>query len=291
MKCDMHVHTTHSGMCNIPGLNRVCRESYNEPEALYATLKRHGMDLVTVTDHDSIDAAESLRKYPDFFLSEEVTCILPSGTEMHVGVYDINERQHIEIQRRRNDFLALHAYLTEQDLFYSANHIFSSLTGRRKAEDFEWFEHAFPAFETRNGCMLQRSNRAAEKFARVLGKAPVAGSDAHCVYSAGSCWTDMPEARTKGDFLAGLRLGLGEASGESGSYWKLTRDVLWIGAQMVRENPWTAPLVLLAPLAPAITAINYKLEVAFERRWSQRLLRDRERFVEQSVETGEEVAA
>ena len=56
MRCDLHVHTTASGMCNIPLFDRVCRESYNDPVALYELLKRRGMDLVTATDHDSIDA-------------------------------------------------------------------------------------------------------------------------------------------------------------------------------------------------------------------------------------------
>jgi len=45
MRCDLHVHTRHSGMCNIPGFTRFCRESYNDPEAVYRTLKRRGMDL------------------------------------------------------------------------------------------------------------------------------------------------------------------------------------------------------------------------------------------------------
>ena len=89
MRCDLHVHTVHSGMCTVPVLSRVCLESYNEPHALYERLKQRGMDLVTVTDHDSIDAVEELRRYPDFFLSEEVTCTMPSGTEMHAGVYGI----------------------------------------------------------------------------------------------------------------------------------------------------------------------------------------------------------
>ncbi len=118
MKCDLHVHTLHSGPCFIPVLNRICRESYNDPQAVYQSLKRRGMDLVTVTDHDSIDAAESLRHYPDFFLSEEVTVEMPSGSEMHVGVYDINERQHIEIQRRRQDLPSLIAYFREQQLVF-----------------------------------------------------------------------------------------------------------------------------------------------------------------------------
>ena len=107
MKCDMHVHTRHSGKCNIPLLKWICRESYNDPETVYQSLKRRGMDLVTITDHDSIDAAESLRHYPDFFLSEEVSVEMPGGGEMHVGVYNINERQHMEVQRRRNDLTPL----------------------------------------------------------------------------------------------------------------------------------------------------------------------------------------
>src|SRR5271157_6235161 len=103
MKCDLHVHTLHSGMCTVPVLDRVCRECYNDPREVYETLKGRGMDLVTVTDHDSIDAVEELRHHPDFFLSEEVTCTMPSGTEMHAGVYGISESDHTELQRRRSD--------------------------------------------------------------------------------------------------------------------------------------------------------------------------------------------
>src|SRR5579863_593688 len=165
MRCDLHVHTRHSGMCTIPLLRSVCRESYNEPLAVYEKLKRLGMDLVTITDHDSIDAAEALRSRTDFFLSEEVTCRLPSGTELHVGVYDIGERDHIELQRRSQDFEALTAYLLERDLFFSANHVFSSLTGRRHPADFDLFETAFPAVETRNGHMLARANEGASALA------------------------------------------------------------------------------------------------------------------------------
>jgi predicted metal-dependent phosphoesterase TrpH len=253
-------------------MKHFCRESYNYPEALYESLKSQGMDLVTVTDHDSIDAVEALRGRPGFFLSEEVTCRLPGGTEIHVGVYDLNDRQHIEIQRRANDFLSLHAYLNEQELLYSANHIFSSLTGRRTLEDFEWFENAFPAVEARNGCMLERSNRAAETFARRCGKAPIGGSDAHAMMSVGSCWTEVKGARTKQEFLDGVRLGMAEVRGKSGSFWKLTRDVLWIGGQMIKESPATLPVILLAPAAPVITLVNYLLEIQFERKWASRVI-------------------
>jgi hypothetical protein len=82
-------------MCTIPLLRKVCRESYNQPLEVYEKLKRLGMDLVTVTDHDSIDAVEELRSRPDFFLSEEVTCTLPGGNQLHVGVMTSNERDHV----------------------------------------------------------------------------------------------------------------------------------------------------------------------------------------------------
>src|SRR5215467_1186432 len=176
MRCDLHVHSIASGMCNVPGLGLFCRESYTDPLELYATLKRAGMSLVTLTDHDSIEGAESLRRHPDFFLSEEVTCKLPSGTEAHLGVYGVTERDHIEIQRRRNDFFALVMYLTERDLLFSANHVFSGLTGRRKREDFHWFACCVPAYETRNGQMACAQNAAAERLASRQGKIAVGGS-------------------------------------------------------------------------------------------------------------------
>src|ERR1700678_3275523 len=103
MKCDLHVHTRHSGMCSVPVLRRICRESYNDPLEVYEILKRRGMDLVTVTDHDSIDAVEPLRRRPDFFLSEEVSCCTPRGTRLHLGVYGIDERDHADLQLRRDD--------------------------------------------------------------------------------------------------------------------------------------------------------------------------------------------
>src|SRR5207302_2115163 len=166
MRCDLHVHSIASGMFNAPGLNRICRECYTEPAEVYERLKRMGMSLVTLTDHDSIDGAESLRRYADFFLSEEVTVRMPSGTEMHMGVYGITERDHAEIQRRRNDFIALLMYLTERKLFFSANHVFSGLTGRREAEDFHWFASYVPAFETRNGQMWPQSTRVPRGWRR-----------------------------------------------------------------------------------------------------------------------------
>ena len=207
MRCDLHVHSIASGMCNTPVLNRICRESYNQPAEVYTRLKQLGMTLVTLTDHDAIDAGEELRKYSDFLLSEEVTVQMPGGTEMHLGVYGITERDHVEIQRRRKDFISLMMYLTERKLFFSVNHVFSGLTGRRSEEDFSWFASYAPAFETRNGQMWPQANESAARLARRLGKIAVGGSDSHTLAGAGRTYTEVPGARTADEFFGGLRAG------------------------------------------------------------------------------------
>ena len=273
MRCDLHVHSKASGMFNVPGLDRICRESYNEPAEVYERLKRMSMSLVTITDHDAIDGAESLRQQADFFLSEEVTVRMPSGTEMHMGVYGITERDHVEIQRRRNDFISLLMYLTERKLFFSANHVFSGLTGRRAEEDFHWFASYIPAFETRNGQMWPQANEAAAHLAARLGKTAIAGSDSHTMAGVGHTFTEVPGARTVEEFFAGLRAGRGRIHGTHGSCAKLTADVFSIVRSLFLDKPWTLAMSPLAVLVPAFTAGHWMNEIRFCRKWSAALER------------------
>jgi predicted metal-dependent phosphoesterase TrpH len=268
MRCDLHVHSIASGMFNLPGLNGICRECYSDPVEVYDRMKQLGMSIVTLTDHDSIDGSETLRRYPGFFLSEEVTVRMPSGTEMHLGVYGIAERDHMEIQRRRNDFLALLMYLTERKLFFSVNHVFSGLTGRREEEDFRWFASYVPAFETRNGQMWMETNFSAARLAARLGKIAVAGSDSHTIAGAGLTYTEVPGARTVDEFFAGLRAGHARIQGAHGSYAKLTADVFRIVKGLLREKPWTLALAPLALCVPAVTLSHWINEIRFCRKWS-----------------------
>src|SRR5690348_6238209 len=270
MRRDLHVHTIHSGMCTVPVFDRVCRESYNDPRQAYETLKRRGMDLVTVTDHDSIDAAESLRGKPDFFLSEEVSCRASSGTALHVGVYGIEERDHLQMQRRRDDLPGLVAYLRERRLLFSVNHAFSGLTGRRTLSDFEEFS-SFAAIETLNGQMLPAANRYAQQWAAALGKAVVAGSDAHTMDSLGRTWTAVPGARTCLEYLRGVKSGAGQVAGESGNYSKLNAAVMQIALCMIRERAWTATLAPFIALVPLALAANLLRETWFARSWARRV--------------------
>ncbi|MFZ3247153.1 MAG: PHP-associated domain-containing protein [Candidatus Acidiferrales bacterium] len=268
----MHIHTKFSGPCTTPFLSKICRESYSEPRTVYSLLRRRGMDLVTLTDHDSIEGAEQLRCHSDFFVSEELTCRMPSGAEVHIGVYDITERQHVQLQRRRDDLIALLMYLTENRLLFSVNHVFSCLTGKREFDDFGWFRDYFPAIEARNGQMLARQNEDSQRLARQWRKIQIGGSDAHASASAATAYTEVPGARNKEEFFAGLRAGKGRPAGESGNFVKLTRDVLMIGGATMWERPWALALAPLALLVPLATFLNYRSERKFGSLWAKRIL-------------------
>ena len=271
MRCDLHVHTDRSGMCTVPVARRFCQESYNDPDAVYELLKRRGMDLVTVTDHDSIDAAECLRRYPDFFLSEEVTGITPSGNEVHISVYDLTDRDHIELERRRKDIPSLVAYLRERGLLFAVNHVFSALTGRRTDADFALFQELFPALETVNGHLLAACNREAETLCARWRKIPLGGSDSHTLAELGRAFTEAPGARTKHEYLCALKAGRARARGRSGGYWQLTRAVWSIAANVPRQHRWGFLIAPLAAVVPFVTLGSCVRDRFFASYWTARV--------------------
>lgn len=260
-------------MCDTPGLSRICKESYNDPAEVYYRCKKLGMSIVTLTDHDSIDAAEVLRKHPDFFMSEEVTVQMPTGTQVHLGVYGITEKDHAEIQRRRNDFISLLMYLTERKIFFSANHMFSSLTGRRDVQDFDWFASYVPAYEVRNGQMWHAANKQAGEMAAKLGKAGVAGSDSHTLAGVAKTYTEVPGARTVEEFFTGLRNGRGVVHGQDGSFLKITLDIFSFAGSLLQEKPAAVALLPLTAFIPAVTGFHWLNEIRFCKQWTSQLRR------------------
>lgn len=120
--------------------------------------------------------------------------------------------------------------------------------------------------------MLEETNERAAILAKQWDKIGIGGSDSHALPSVGTAYTEVPGARDKDEFFAGLREGAGVVHGESGSFTKLTRDVLIIAREMMREKYWTVALSPLAMLIPAITLFNYCDERAFSRRWGARVL-------------------
>jgi predicted metal-dependent phosphoesterase TrpH len=236
MRCDLHVHSRYSGAVNLPLLRHVGRECYSEPAEIDRTARSRGMDLVTISDHDTIEGVLRIAALPHVFVSEEVTCGLPEGRVVHLGVFDLQERQHQAIAARRDDAEALFAYLAEQQLPFCVNHLYSPLTGRRAVADFHFVLERAAALETLNGMMPKSTNGFAAAAAAEHGLHGVAGSDAHALGSVARAYTEVPRARTKQEFLLGLRRGLTLSVGRSGSYARLTADITSVFTGALAEN-------------------------------------------------------
>lgn len=285
MRCDLHVHSLRSGFTDLALLRHVAYDCYSEPRAVYDAARRRGLELVTLTDHDSIDGALELRGLPGTFISEELTCHLPAGRLLHLGVFGLDERRHAALQARRRDPEALFAYLAEERLPACLNHPFSPLTGRRANADFDQALRGVGLIETRNGMLPERTNAYALAAAREVGQAQVGGSDAHALGSVGRAYTEVPGARDAGEFLDGLRRGGCLARGSSASYARLTRDLAAVAACGVRhavahafDGPADAlraaavlallPGLPLLPLVAARLRLRERLLAAhFFRRW------------------------
>jgi len=277
MRCDLHVHSWHSGKAELPVLEHVGRECYSDPLEVYERATRRGMDLVTLTDHDTIEGALRLRHLPNTFVSEEVTVRVPGGRQLHVNVFDIDERQHGEIQRRRSDAESLFAYLAEERLPASVNHLFSALTGARQPQDLQLPLAHLPLIEALNGSMPRRHNQHAATVGRSAAMGAVGGSDAHSLRHVARAFTRVPGARSKEQFLAALRCGLTLPAGRSGDYAKLTSEVARIfvagyreTAGEVRAGSFSAlriaaslALLPLLPLLPLFTLGVYLHELRF----------------------------
>ena len=66
-KIDLHVHSRYSCKSQNPVIKALgSQESYSDPEHIYRTALKRGMDFVTITDHDTIDGCRELKKrYPE----------------------------------------------------------------------------------------------------------------------------------------------------------------------------------------------------------------------------------
>jgi predicted metal-dependent phosphoesterase TrpH len=276
MRCDLHVHSWYSGPADLPVLKHIGRECYSDPAAVYEQAIRRGMDLVTLTDHDSIEGALAIASRPNTFVSEEVTVLLAGGRQLHVNAFDITEAQHEGIQARRRDAESLFAYLTEQRIPASVNHLFSALTGARAVADLRLPIGRLPLIEALNGSMPEAHNEHARRVGRAAGMAPVGGSDSHSLAGVGRAYTTVAGARSREDFLEGLRRGLTVPSGRAGSYRALTAEVGRIFAAAYREaalEAWSGreagralvslALLPLLPMIPIVTACIHAHEVRF----------------------------
>ncbi|MBS3779283.1 MAG: glycosyltransferase family 1 protein [Desulfovermiculus sp.] len=184
------------------------------------------MDLVTITDHDTIDGNLEIAHLPDTFISEEVTASFPGdGCNVHVLVYDINEKQHDEISRLRENVFELVRYVQAENIFHALAHPMYSVDGGLKVEHFQQLLLLFTHFELNGakdsfqntvlrkiltGINQERLSELAVRYALTpSGEQPsrkylISGSDDHSSLYMGLSYTEVPEADCVQAFFKGI---------------------------------------------------------------------------------------
>ncbi|MEO0511607.1 MAG: glycosyltransferase [Planctomycetota bacterium] len=156
-RIDAHAHTRASdgpvfaalGLIGVP-------ECYSEPEAVYDQAMARGMELVTITDHDTVDGAMELveRGFERFIPGEEVTVYFPEDRcKLHVTVWGITPELHEEIAKERlnDDVYRFAAWLRDRDLAHALAHPVYIQNRRLSLWHLERCALLFRAFELING--------------------------------------------------------------------------------------------------------------------------------------------
>lgn len=191
-KIDFHLHSYASNVTGYYAANALAiPESYSDPRALHALLKKRGMSLVTLTDHNSIDGVKELLDLgkQDVFASAEMTTTFPKdGCNIHVTIANVTELQFREANRLRRNVFEMVAYLDQEiadqanrpggnEIAYFMTHPLMSTQnrphGREGALTVDHLEQAillFEAFEIRNGSRTKALNELTRQLLESLDR-------------------------------------------------------------------------------------------------------------------------
>jgi glycosyltransferase involved in cell wall biosynthesis len=240
-KCDLHVHSRYSARSEEWLFRRFdFPDCCSDPGWLHAQLLDHGMDYVTITDHDTIEGCLEIADLPETFISEQVTTYFPHDPcKIHILVWGITEADHGEIVRLRDNIFDLQQYLAQNDVAHAVAHPLYSINGKLDASHLERLILLFKHFEGINGLrdallseltqtlLTSLTPQKIEEFANRHKFAPthrepwqkilVGGSDDHGGKFLASAYTETPAAESSSDLLQRIRAGDCVAKGEGGT--------------------------------------------------------------------------
>ena len=257
-RIDLHLHSRASTDSGSWFLNRaVMPESFTEPAAAYAAAKRRGMDLVTLTDHNTIAGALEIAHHPDVIVGVEATAEFPEDrVPVHVLVWGVDEARWDDMDRLRRNLYELLGYADEHDLPCALAHPLHRVGGELSADHVERCLLLFRLWEGRNGARPREGNEVGVRIARSAGRdllerlaekhgipprgdgppALTGGSDDHGSYDIASAWTATPPAAGPGELLGHLRAGRVRPEGADGSSVTLAHSVGSLAAKAYLER-------------------------------------------------------
>jgi glycosyltransferase involved in cell wall biosynthesis len=254
VRVDLHCHTDASNEADEAVLNAIgCPESYSRPIEVYEQARRRGMDLVTVTDHDSLAGVATLAERSDVLAGEELTCYFPEDRcKIHLLLWGLTPADHDAVQAVAADIYAVAAEVERRNLAHAVAHALYRQNDRLELYHLERLVLLFKGFETLNGAHsalhrehldplldgltpsaieeLATKHGIAARWPRPHVKARTGGSDDHGLFNVGRTWTEFPShATTPAAVLDCLRTGLCRPGGEAGSSLKLAHNFYGVG--------------------------------------------------------------
>ncbi|MBS3756871.1 MAG: glycosyltransferase [Desulfobacterales bacterium] len=259
LKVDLHVHSKMSDRPSHWILQKLsCPESFTHPAKLYQVAKQRGMDLVTITDHNTINGSIEIAHLPDTFVSEEITTYFPEDKcKLHVLALDITEAQHEDISRLRGNVYDLCQYLNRREIHHVLAHPLFDINHKLTLAHFEKMLLLFKNFEL-NGSRDNYQNHVLESVLKQLCPGQIetladkhnmkpmgdqfwvknitGGSDDHSSLNIARMYTVVSGAATKEEFFEGLKQGRSTASGEPATPKTMAHNLYGIAYQYYKST-------------------------------------------------------
>ncbi len=268
-RMDMHCHSRAScapvnaaiGFLDMP-------ECYSPPEKVYDQAIARGMDLVTITDHDTIAGALELneRGFQNFIIGQEVTVYFPEDhCKLHVLVWDLTPEldEEITTQDLRNDVYRFADWLSERKLPHSFAHPLYVQNGKLTPWHLERAALLFKGWELINGAHSGAHRRVVERYLsaltparvqelsrkhdleprwqRVWHKAHTGGSDDHGLLNIGRTWTGVVGDRGQKiadprEFIGRVMAGRSVVGGVGGHASLLAHQLATVASNWIGER-------------------------------------------------------
>lgn len=259
MKIDLHVHSKYSIRPSQWILQKLgCPECFTEPAEVYRIAKERGMDLVTITDHNTISGSLDIAHLPGAFVSEEVTTYFPEdGCKAHVLVYDIDESIHREIFKLRENIFDLVAFLDQNKIFHILAHPLYAVNDKLTIDHFEKFLLLFRNFEL-NGARDEYQNESIRLILKTITPSVIerlidkhgivphfpnpwqknltGGSDDHSSLNIARRHTEVRGAANREEFLLGVETNQSEVLGQASTPQVMSHNIYGIAYQYYKRK-------------------------------------------------------